>query len=90
MLTLSNLKKLQKANLDMNNKANLIDIKKINIDITQDKITRTLEYANAVGNPYLFRVGDTPVQVKYSSGNKTMQDSFINYLALCHNIQRDR
>ena len=50
----------------------LIDINSIKIDISHDISTKMLKYLDDVKNPYLFKVGDTVVHLKFGHANITL------------------
>lgn len=83
MISINQLQRLSAADFDLNNKASLVDIKTVNINTALNKSDRISKYINAVNNPYLFRVGDTAVRVRYGNGkeNNTLQDSVVNILS---------
>lgn len=54
------------------------DLKDISsVCINQDKpiAERVLSFMLQIGNPYLFKVGDTPVKVSFASDAPTLQES---------------
>ena len=56
-----------------------VDIKTVSVDTSPDKTARIMNYINTVKNPYSFRVGDTPVNVRYG-GSGTIQGLFTSYV----------
>ena len=72
MISSNQLKNLKESGFDA--KHHLVDIKSITVDCSQSTHHRTLQYINDVRNPYLFKVGDTVVQVKYGGANISLQN----------------
>lgn len=60
--------------------ANIKDLTKIQVNTAHPVQERLKRFIADVGNPYLFRVGDTVVHVRYSSQSITLQES-LTYLA---------
>jgi len=52
----------------------LKDINEIHIDTSLPVIERILSFMVQIGNPYLFKVGDTPVKVSFSKNGPTIQN----------------
>lgn len=55
------------------------DIAGIKVDTTLPTMERVMRYIQEVGNPYVCRVGDTVVEIKFSDKTATIQDR-INHL----------
>jgi hypothetical protein len=53
---------------------NLKDISSIYINQEQPVVERVLSFMAQIGNPYLFKVGDTPVKVSFTSDALTLQE----------------
>lgn len=52
----------------------ICDIAGIKVDTTLPKDERIRRYIGEVGNPYLCRVGDTIVEIKFSNSDTPIQD----------------
>lgn len=50
--------------------ASLVDLRNIRIDADKPVPERVKDFMNQVGNPYLFKVGDIVVKVKYGNGKQ--------------------
>lgn len=44
------------------------DLKALTVDKTKPKIERLEQFITDVKNPYMVRVGDTPVQIEFTGG----------------------
>jgi hypothetical protein len=53
----------------------LTDITSIDIDTEQSVTYKMLEFLTKVKNPYLFRVGNTPVKIMFADAGNTLQSS---------------
>ena len=62
--------------------ASLVDIRDVRIDRTLPMEERVKSYVEQVKNPYMFKVGDTIVRVSYADTNRTMNDNFVNMIAV--------
>ena len=58
----------------------LMDISKIRIDREQPVEKRRQQYLGKVGNPYLVRVGNIKVKVRFADNGVSMEDAFENLL----------
>ena len=58
----------------------LKDIRKIRIDRNQTKEKRIAQYLNKVGNPYLVRIGNMKVKVRFANNGISMEQAFENML----------
>ena len=77
-IQLNNLK-----NIPINNckPDELIDITSIEINTATDINNRILQYIKDVKNPYLFKVGDTVVHVKFSQEKASLYEKFAELIA---------
>jgi len=80
MISTEQLQKLQAVDFSSQDRERLIDIKTIRINQSLTKTERILQYIDDVHNPYLFKVGNTIVQVQYGEGSQTIQASVVNFL----------
>ena len=56
------------------------DIRDIRIDRALPKEKRTKQYLKQVGNPYLVRVGNIKVKVRFANNGVTFEDAFEDML----------
>ncbi|MDL2248328.1 hypothetical protein LJB89_01370, partial [Tyzzerella sp. OttesenSCG-928-J15] len=61
-------------------KEELVDIQNIRINPSPEKNERIISYLNEVKNPYVFKVGDVAVQVKFANNNVFMKEKLENIL----------
>lgn len=60
--------------------SNLTDISKLRIDKEQPAEKRRQQYIDKAGNPYLVRVGNVKVKVRFANNGISMEDAFENLL----------
>ena len=58
----------------------LTDISRLRIDKGQPLEKRRQQYLKKVGNPYLVRVGNMKVKVRFAEGGVSMEEAFENML----------
>lgn len=58
----------------------LTDISKLRIDREQPLEKRRQQYFKRVGNPYLVRVGNMKVKVRFAENGVSMEEAFENML----------
>ena len=58
----------------------LTDISKVRIDKEQPAEKRRQQYIDKAGNPYLVRVGNIKVKVRFAGNGVSMEDAFENLL----------
>lgn len=63
----SKLLRLQNADIEKMEKEKLKDITKFNIGQDEPPIQRLIRFMYSMDNPYIFRVGKTPVKVVFSN-----------------------
>ena len=80
-MTLAALEEMQKATAADNRDKYLVDISKLPIDRTKSVENRILDFIEAVGNPYLFRVDDVAVKVCFHPGGKSLTDAVASILS---------
>ena len=81
-VTLNALKELQKATIVGHRDMNLVDISKLEIDRTKPIENRVIDFIEAVGNPYLFRVDDMAVKISFNPSGKTLTDAVARILSV--------
>lgn len=60
---------------------NLTDIGKLEVDNNMSSLERKVEYLKEIKNPYLFRVDDTVVRVKYDAEGQTFAEAIARGIA---------
>lgn len=60
--------------------SSLADISKVRIDRGQTVEKRRQQYLEKIGNPYLVRVGNIKVKVRFAGNGVSMEDAFENLL----------
>ena len=73
-------RKLQMVDFEDVELGSLTDISKIRIDREQSLEKRRQQYLGKVGNPYLVRVGNIKVKVRFADNGVSMEDAFENLL----------
>ena len=51
----------------------LVDIRTVHIDTSKPVLERILSFMVQIKNPYLFKVGDTPVKVEFDDDGPSLQ-----------------
>lgn len=69
-----------KPNKAKNPTNDLVDIRSVQIDPTLPMEERIKSYVEQIKNPYLFKVGDTVVQVEYANNGRSINDNFLSLL----------
>ena len=59
----------------------LVDLREIVVDTAKPVIERIDSFLSQIKNPYLFKVDDIVVKVKYGTG-KTFSDSLVTILSM--------
>ena len=78
MITIDSLKELSNADIRTCNKDELVDINTIAIDKSKSNIERIIDFIEAVKNPYLFKVGDVVVKLKFADTAQDFQKKMEN------------
>ena len=60
----------------------LDDIGKISIDRKKSVEEKKRQYLNQVKNPYLVKVGDTMVKIRFANNGVSFEDAFENLLLM--------
>lgn len=81
MVTKRDLAVYSSASIQSCDRDSLVDLRDISIDRTQSVPQRVSTFFQQVHNPYLFKVGDVVVKVKYGNG-KSITDALATALAL--------
>ena len=74
------LARMQSVNIEKVKKDELKDIKKLNIEQGEPPIQLLIKFMCSMGNPYIFRVNDTPVKVVFSKSRNavSLQNALVN------------
>lgn len=75
------LREMQQADIREVSADELADISEIEIDPKQSVQKRVRAYVEQVQNPYLVRVGDYVVKIRYSDCNETLNDRMKQYIS---------
>jgi len=81
MISAGKLKKLKTIDFESSDEKTLVDIKDVDISASLDKMVRIQKFLNDIKNPYLFKVGDTVVRVKYNKDNTSIQEAFAKFVS---------
>ena len=81
-MTLNALRELQKATIANHRDMDLVDISELEIDRTKPIERRVMDFIEAVGNPYLFRVDDMAVKISFNPSGKPLTDSVAKILSV--------
>ena len=79
-MTVEEYRKLQMVDFEDVELGSLTDISKIRIDREQSLEKRRQQYLGKAGNPYLVRVGNIKVKVRFADNGVSMEDAFENLL----------
>ena len=79
-MTVEEYRKLQMVDFEDVELGSLMDISKVRIDREQPVEKRRQQYLGKVGNPYLVRVGNIKVKVRFADNGVSMEDAFENLL----------
>lgn len=81
MITKLNLELLKQKNICDADIEDLKDITYVVIDRSKSIAERIASFLEQIGNPYLFKVGNTPVKVSFSPNALTFQKSLEKLLS---------
>lgn len=70
------------TDFDETDNANLADIMKVKVDRSLDRPERVKQYLDAVKNPYLVKVGDVAVKVRFANNGTSFEDAFERLLLM--------
>lgn len=80
MINCELLKEMKNKNFEDLNSNELVDIKNIEIDTSKPKIEKLIDFIETIKNPYLFKVGDIIVKIKFSNNNQSFQEKMENII----------
>ena len=58
----------------------LVDIRTVHIDTSKPVLERILSFMAQIKNPYLFKVGDTPVKVEFNDDGPSLQEALEQFV----------
>lgn len=68
---------LKECNID-----DLVDIRDVKVDNNKSQIEKLMDFIDKIKNPYMFKVGDTIVKVKFSENNtQSFQQKIENIIS---------
>lgn len=79
-MTVEKYRELQVVEFEDVELGSLTDISKLRIDKEQSAGKRRQQYIDKAGNPYLVRVGNIKVKVRFTNNGVSMEDAFENLL----------
>lgn len=79
-MTVEKYQELQAVDFEDMELGSLTDVSEIRIDRGQPVAKRRQQYLEKVGNPYLVRVGNIKVKVRFADNGFSLEDAFENLL----------
>lgn len=79
-MTVEEYRELQAVDFEDVETSSLTDISKVRVDRNQLLEKRRQQYLGKVGNPYLVRVGNVKVKVRFADNGVPLEDAFENLL----------
>lgn len=79
-MSVGKVRKLQLLDFEDVEIGNLADISKVRVDRGRPVEKRRQQYIDKVGNPYLVRVGNVKVKVRFADNGVSMEDAFESLL----------
>ena len=58
----------------------LVDIRTVHIDTSKPVLERILSFMAQIKNPYLFKVGDTPVKVEFNDDGPSLKEALEQFI----------
>lgn len=82
MVTINSLNEMKNADLKECNIDDLVDIRDVKVDNNKTQIEKLMDFIDKIKNPYMFKVGDTIVKVKFSENNaQSFQQKIENIIS---------
>ncbi len=82
MVTINSLNEMKNADLKECNIDDLVDIRDVKVDNNKSQIEKLMDFIDKIKNPYMFKVGDTIVKVKFSENNtQSFQQKIENIIS---------
>lgn len=82
MPDLQTLLKMSEVSIDRIDPSTLIDIHSVAVAEELPHEQKILSVIEQMGNPYCFLSGDIPVRVRFTSTEKSLSESLVNYFSL--------
>ena len=79
-MTVEKYQELQAVDFEDVGLGSLTDVSEIRIDRGQPVEKRRQQYLEKVGNPYLVRIGNIKVKVRFAGNGVSLEDAFENLL----------
>ena len=79
-MTAKELDALKGVDVRTVDRAELVDIREVEVDRSLSLEERKRAYLEAVGNPYAVRVGDMKVRVRFAEDGASFEEAFENML----------
>lgn len=79
-MTAEEYRKFLETDFDDVDLKDMKDIRDIRIDRSLSKEKRTKKYLKQVGNPYMVRVGNVKVKIRFANNGTTFEDAFEEML----------
>ena len=74
------LKEMKNIDIRTVDKATLVDIKDVKIDIKKTVQEKTSEYIKQIKNPYCFLCNGYAVKLEFSENEKSIEDCFCDFI----------
>lgn len=84
MLTSAQLKQMSQGSLDDVCKESLVDLNTMRVDESAPFDVRVIQFFEQIQNPYVFRVGNTPVKVEFNPNGAPLYNVLEKYLTSIH------
>ncbi|MCF0185753.1 MAG: hypothetical protein HUJ98_04610 [Bacteroidaceae bacterium] len=81
-MTIEEHKRFLEADFDDVKLDDLVDISKIRIDRNRTLERRKKQFIRAAKNPYLVKVGDTMVKIRFANNGISFEEAFENLLLM--------
>lgn len=82
MVTIDSLNEMKNADLQSCNIDELVDIRNVKVDKSKSQMEKLIDFIDKIKNPYLFKVGDTVVKVRFSENNtQSFQQKMENIIS---------
>lgn len=77
MISKSKLEQFKAQKLSDVKLEDLKEITSIHIDTDRPVLERILSFMVQIGNPYIYKVNDTPIKVSFTKGAPSLEESLI-------------
>lgn len=79
-MTAKEYRKMLEADFSDTNISDMPDLAKVKINPDKSQIERQKEYLKKVGNPYMVRVGNMKIKVRFANNGISFNQAFENLL----------